>query len=71
MQIAAYPEFVPLKVLKEIYGISPNALSQMKSRGEPTPFPLYKVQGIAGLAVRYREAKAYFDNLQPLTDAVA
>jgi hypothetical protein len=68
MNAATFPEFVTLRTIKQLYGISPNALSQRKARGEALPFPLYNVVGIKGLAVRYSEAKAYFDNLAPADD---
>ncbi len=71
MQVAEFPEFINLKTIQRVYGISPQALRVRKHRGKPMPFPLYEIQGFDGLAARYTEVKAYFDNLKPVTTTSA
>ncbi len=63
------PMFISLREVQRRYGISAGAVSQMKHRGRPTPFPLYSVPGIHGLAVRLDELEAFISNLKPVTTA--
>lgn len=62
--------FVTLTELERRTGIKANTIRNRVWRGESTPVPVYRVDGL-GLAVKEDELRTFLDNLKPVSAPAA